>query len=756
MQQAVVAHQRGDFDEAARLYKIVLRREPAHFDALHFAGLAEAQRGRADRAEKLIREALRINPNAADAHANLGQVLQTLGRLPEALACYDAALALRPRDANTLNGRGAVLVALKRPQEALENFEGALALDPRFAGALHNKGTALRALKRPADALAAFDQALALEPTAAALHVARGSALTELKQTAEAIAAFDRAIALEPQAAAAFYDRGVALVEMQRFEDALASFDRALAIAPRFAAAHSNRAKVLLELGRTDEAFASFESAIEADPAFLSALSDKGHAALAGGRFDLALDAFSRVAAGDDHFPYALGNLVYAHLYCCDWHGLGALIERVTDGVRAGQPTILPGHFLAITHSAEDQRRAAEIWARDMFPAPAAPAPQRRYAHERIRLAYVSADFHAHATAYLLAQMIERHDRTLLEVTGVSLGPDEPTDMRKRMREAFDHFIDARDMTNEQLAELLRTRETDIAVDLKGYTQGARMGLFPLRPANVQACYLGYPGTTALAGLDYIIADAIVIPEKQAPLYSERVVYLPDSYQVNDSGRRIAAETPSRADAGLPEHGFVFCCFNNNYKITPDVFTTWMRILAAVEGSVLWLLKPNATAAVNLKAAAQTAGIAPERLVFAGYRELPEHLARHRLADLFLDTLPYNAHTTASDALWAGLPVLTCAGQTFPARVAASLLHAVGLSELATGSLNDYEALAVRLARDPEMLTGIKAKLAANRSTCPLFDTDRFRQHIEQAYITMWERHERGELPESFTVPPLP
>jgi len=343
----------------------------------------------------------------------------------------------------------------------------------------------------------------------------------------------------------------------------------------------------------------------------------------------------------------------------------------------------------------------------------------------------------------------------LFETTAISLGADDRSAMRKRMTRAFDHFIDVRAMPDQAVAELLESRETDVVVDLMGFTQGGRPGIFLLRPADIQVSYMGYCGTTALDCIDYVIADRCVIPDDDKQFYTEKVVHLPDSYFGNDNTRVIAERTPTRAEAGLPESGFVFCCFNNHYKITPEVFATWMRLLAAIEGSVLWLLEPNATAQRHLRQAAREHGVSPDRLVFAGRVSPADHLARHRLADLVLDTLPYNAHTTACDALWAGVPVLTRMGSAFPGRVAASVLNAAGLSELITASEPDYEALALKLAREPETLAALRQKIAVQRDRCPLFDTDRFRRHMEAAYVTMYERHQRGEPPESFAVEPL-
>jgi predicted O-linked N-acetylglucosamine transferase (SPINDLY family) len=383
------------------------------------------------------------------------------------------------------------------------------------------------------------------------------------------------------------------------------------------------------------------------------------------------------------------------------------------------------------------------------------PLATRASRRERVRLAYLSADFHDHATAYLVAELFERHDRARFEVTGFSYGPDDQSAMRARLKAGLDRFVDVRGRSDREVAELMRAEGIDIAVDLKGFTGNNRAGIFAWRGAPLQAAYLGFPATMGASFIDYIIADQVVIPPGLEGAYAEKVVRLPDSYQVNDRQRRIAERTPSRAAAGLPEQGFVFCSFNNNYKIRPATFDVWMRLLRQVEGSVLWLLQDNAAAVENLRRHAEARGVAADRLVFAPRLGLDAHLARHRLADLFLDTFPVNAHTTASDALWAGLPVLTCAGATYAGRVAGSLLHAVGLPELITHSLGDYEALALRLAREPALLASFRQRLVRDRQTCALFDTTRFTRHLEAAYTAMWERQQGGEPPESFAVPAI-
>jgi len=399
------------------------------------------------------------------------------------------------------------------------------------------------------------------------------------------------------------------------------------------------------------------------------------------------------------------------------------------------------------------QMQCAQIFSRDRYPVSAQPVwRSERYNHAKIRVAYLSADFRHHPMAYQMAGLFESHDRSRFETTAISFGADPNDDFRKRLGASFDFFFDVQAKSDRDVALLLRELEIDLAIDLMGYTNSSRAGILSFRPAPIQVNFVGFAGTLGADHLDYIIADRYIIPKHKRLFYTEQVVYLPDTYWPTDSGRLIDERTPARGEVGLPETGFVFCCFNQNWKIAPPVFDVWMRLLQRVNGSVLWLVEDNAAAARNLRQEAERRSIAPDRLVFAPRVKLDEYLVRLRLADLFLDTLPFNAHTTASDALWAGLPILTCAGSSFAARVAGSLLNAIGLPELVTDSLEDYEALALKLARDRNRLAQIRARLARNRQIFPLFDTSLFCRHLESAYRIMWERHQRGESPASFAV----
>jgi predicted O-linked N-acetylglucosamine transferase (SPINDLY family) len=443
-------------------------------------------------------------------------------------------------------------------------------------------------------------------------------------------------------------------------------------------------------------------------------------------------------------------------MWLCDWKDFDEQCSRLLADVRGGVPALDPLTALAVAPSPADQLKCSELFVAEYVAAgPAQRVVDRRSPHERIRLAYVSPDFRDHPVSFLTVGMLEQHDKSRFDVFAISLSPDRESAMRTRIKRAVGDFIDVSGRSDADVVELMRELEVDIAIDLAGLTQGARPNILAQRVAPIQINYLGHPGTVAAPYIDYIVADRIVIPLEARRHYSESVVYLPDCFQANDANRRIAERTPERSGAGLPEGAFVFCVFHSSYKLNPQMFGVWMNLLRQVAGSVLWLVGGDQALVRNLRREAEARAIDPDRLIFAPRLPYADHLARHRLADLFLDTFPFNGGTTTSDALWAGLPLVTLSGESFAARMSASLLNAIGLPELAVQSLAEYEALALRLARDPELLTETKARLARNRATHPLFDTARFTRHIECAYAEMWARHQRGEPPESFAARPV-
>jgi protein O-GlcNAc transferase len=628
------------------------------------------------------------------------QSLLMEGRPVEALACFDTMLADNPRNAETLFGRATALKMLGRLDEARAGYDAVLALMPGALGALNNRGEVLLGLGQPAAALADFVQALSLKRDYLPGFLGRSIALIRLGRQAEALQGLDQVLALMPDHADAWFHRGVALDQLGYPQEAVASYDKVLALVPTATAALANRGNSLHSLRRLEEALASFAAVEKLLPGNVAALN--GQAAIA------------------------------AHI--CDWSCHGEFEKAVVAAIRAGERDIHPGTMLTYSNAPEIMLANARVHA------VAASGPvwtANPFSGPKISIAYCSADFHAHPMPRLLAGLFERHDRNRFEVIAISFGPEDGSDMRTRLKAAFDQFHDVRGSSDAAIADLIAGLGVDIAVDLMGYTTHSRPGVFARRPAPVQVSYMGYAGTLGAAHYDYIIADDVVAPPQHQPFYAEKIMALPDTYWVTDDRRAEAGPPPSRAAAGLPEHGFVFCCFNNNWKIGPAQFDIWMRLLKAVPDSVLWLVQDNPEAAANLRRHAAARGVAPQRLVFAPRVSSEDHLARHRLAGLFLDTLPYGAHTTASDALWCGVPVVTAKGAGFPGRVAASILHAIGLPELITQNAADYESLALALATDAPRLAALKQKLEASRKATALFDTARFTKNMEAAFEMM-------------------
>ena len=718
--KAIIFHQQGNLGEAEAIYKKVLRVHTNNFDALHMLGIINAQRGSFEEAEKFLRKALSVDSKVAPCFHNYGTVLAKLKRFEDAVSSYNSAIKLAPNHAPIYSDCGHALFELNRYDEALVSYERTLSLSGNFFDAWNGRGNVLFKRKLYDEALGAYDKALALKPDFANAWLGRGNVFSDLKRYDEAFAAYDKALALKPDLEGAWLGRGNVFNELKRYDEAFAVYDKALSLKPDLADAWLGRGNVFSELKRYDEAFAAYDKALALKP-------------------DLT---------------YAEGARLHSKMQLCDWSNFDAESAHLISSVRSGTPTI-PFSLLAICSSLEDQLQNATLYTAKECPLFEKPIWQgERYDHDKIRVAYLSADFREHPVSFLMTGIFERHDKSRFDVTGISLGPDDNSEIRQRLKATFERFIDAKTFSDEQIANLVRSSEVDILVDLMGFTAGARTGVFARRPAPIQVNYLGYAGTMGAKYIDYIIADYFVIPENKREFYMEKVIHSPNSFMINDSKRKISDRTPSRAECELPETAFVFCSFNQNYKITPLSFEIWMRLLRQLDNSVLWLSNTNETANRNLRREAQNCGVDPSRIIFAKRVPLNEdHLARNRLADLFLDTLPYNAHTTASDALWAGLPVLTCLGETFAGRVAASLLNAIHLPELITTTLEAYEQMAIDLATHPEKLAAIKHKLSENRLTTPLFDTKLFTKHIEAAYTMMYERHQAGLSPDHIVVP---
>lgn len=747
--------QRGDFLRADGLCAEILRVQPAHFDALHLRGLMALERGDAALGFDMIRRSLELNPNQPPAYSNLGNGLLKAGRAEEALDCFDAAVQLKPDYMVALYNRGNALRELGKFNEALSSYERALRLKQDYFPALNQRVRVLLDLNRAEEALASSLEMIRLSGESFEARLNCGDSFARLQRFAEALEAYDKALSQTPDSAGALLCRGNALQALGRFEDAVFDYERALSLDSASIAAMTNMGIALLRLRRAAEALPLFDDVVRRGRAGVEALVGRAQALEAVHRHREAVACLERLLLEYPNHEYAVGNIVQMRLDGHEWSRHGASMEALASGVEQNLKVVKPFTMLAVSSSAAAQLRCARIYGSGLRPdMEPLPFDAKAYGHRKIRLAYVSGDLREHAVSYLMAGVFENHDREDFETIAISFRREENTATGTRVKAAFDRFIDVSERSDLEVARLMRHLEVDIAVDLAGFTGNARTEVFRYRPAPVHANYLGFPGTVGAPFMDYILADDFVIPAESRGHYGEQIVLLPDCFQANDD-RRAIAPMASRRGAGLPDAAFVFCSFNNSYKINPAMFDIWCRLLLGCPGSVLWLVADGDERRKNLLSEAAARGVGADRIIFADRLPYPEHLARLRLADLFLDTLPFNAGTTASDALWAGLPVLTCAGESFASRMAGSLLRAVGLPELCTGNLTDYERLGTGLAANPHRIQSLRARLSANRGSAPLWKTRRHCRHLESAYRQMWLRAERGEPPVSFAVTPL-
>lgn len=694
-----------------------------------------------------------LNPRSADGFNNLGFALQEQGRLDEAIEACAKAIALKPDHADAYNNMGNALRKQGRLDQAAKAYGTALKLKPEHAGAHYNLGSIFQEQGSRDEAIAAYRAALAVKPDFVEALNNLGTALKEQGRLNEAIEAYAKALAITPGDAEIQSNLGAALKEQGKLDKAIEAYARALSLKPDDARVLTNLGVVLREQGKLDEAIEAYRKALSLDPGHAEAYNNLGVAFQDQGKPHAAIAAYGKALALKPDHAAARAQRLHQQALICDWSAIEDDRAVLTDLGIAGNP-VPPFVLLSLEDEPERHRLRAERFAREKLRPRPHPQPQRPAREPgRIRIGYFSSDFREHPVAVLLAKVIENHDREKFEVVGYSLGLPRHDEMRKRLSRAFCTFRDVHDASDEQILGIVRDDRIDIAVDLTGYTYDSRSGLFAYRLAPVQINYLGYPGTMGAEFMDYIVADRNLIPEAARRHYSEKPIYLPHQYQPQDDGLEISAEVQTRADLGLPDSGLVFCAMNNSYKITPREFDIWMRLLRNTEGSVLWLLDRNGWAKANLLEEAAARGVAPERLVFAGSVPHADYLARFRHADLYLDTFNYNAGATASNALWAGLPVVTRRGEGYTARMASSLLMAVGLPELIVESEEAYEALCHDLALSPGKLAQIRSKLEANRRSTPLFDTLTYTRHLEHGYRLAHARSVDGLPPETIDVP---
>jgi len=711
LQQAIQAFQSGNLERADSILKKVLQADSKNLPALHILGLIRVSQANHREAADLLGKAVKINPNDPSIRFNLAKALLESGFNKESLPHHKYAVELDPNNAGAWFNYGVALSNLGQGEEAIAAYDQAIKLNPAYDEALFYKGVALYRLERFNAALVSYDKVLDLNSSYHGSWYNKGLALFALERYEEAIACYDQAIKLHSSYYEAFSSKAVSLIKLKPkgYEEALACYDQALSLEQSYIEAWVGKGLVLQELKLYEEAISCLNKALTLNP----------------------------------DFDWLYGDFLHTKMQICEWNEFTNIsAKEILNKVLEKKKTISPFPLLGLSDNSGLQLQVAHLYAKAKCPSNLSLGDiGKRPQQKKIRVGYYSADFHNHATGHLMAQLFELHNKSQFEIIGFSFGPEQDDEMRSRLMGAFDQFIEVDKKSDRDIAQLSRQLNIDIAVDLKGFTRDSRPGIFSYRAAPIQVNYLGFPGSMGIDFIDYIIADETLIPSNLQKNYSEKIVYLPNSYQVNDGKKIISDRKFSRDELGLPENAFVFCCFNNCYKILPATFDAWMRILNSVDGSVLWLLEDSQRASENLKREAEKRGVDEHRIIFAKRMPLPEHLARHHQADLFIDTFPYNAHTTASDALWSGLPVLTFTGESFASRVGASLLHAVGLPELITSSQSDFESLAIELAKDPLKLEAIKARLRDNRLTFPLFNTPLFTMHLEAAYIKMYENY---------------
>lgn len=799
MLASAIEHQQGGrLKEAESLYREILACDDRQSDAWHLLGTIAHQIGDAQAAFDLIEHAIELNPGNASYHCNLGNAQKGLGNLDAAEASYRMAILLRPDFPLAYFNLAALLKQRGQIEAAIVSYEMSLQQKPDFveaqynlsviyheqrnwsaaqagylrtlqvqgahADAWNNLGMILKEQGQLSEAVECYRRAIQCRPDFAEALNNLGVACRDAREFNQALECYMQALRLKPDYAVAFNNLGNTLVSLRRPADAVTCLKRAIEIQPAFAEAYTNLGAALQELRRYHEAAESLRTALQLNPEDAAVLESLGNVSRDSGQAAEAIACYRRSLQLNPECQSTLGQLIHQLQHQCEWDDLPQLIEQAIRAVEHRSmencgAAMSPFAFLTMHHatSSKQQQKCAAIWAADSARGAVRWNSTRETSihhqrDERIRVGYLSADYRAHPVAELIVELFETHDRSRFAVSAYSYGPDDGSAMRQRMMEAFESFVDLRDASLAESVQRIAADEIDILVDLTGFTQHARPQVMASRPAPIQVNYLGYPGTMGADFIDYILVDEFIVPRDQQPYYHEKIVYLPGCYQANDTKRVIAETAWTRRDAGLPDQGFVFCSFNNNYKITPEIFSVWMRLLRRVPSSVLWLLESNQAAPGNLLREAERRGVSSDRIVFAPRMALPEHLARHRLADLFLDTFPVNAHTTASDALWAGLPVLTLSGETFISRVAGSLLKTLGVPELITTSLSDYQGRALELAQNPVELAALRERIWKNRRTSPLFDIHRSTRAIENAYVKMMEIYRSGQTPHSLNA----
>jgi len=702
---------KNDFANAKLIYENILSVDKKNFDALFFLGVILIKFKNYKKARELLEQVVLIKPNFADAYNNIGICLEKLNDLDGAIKNYNLAINNRPNFAEAHNNIGVVFQKLRNFDQAILQYKKAISYKNLYLDAYINLANLFKETKQFEEAIKNFDLAINLNPNLAEVYNNKGNALKEIRKFEEAIKNYDLAINLNPNLAEVYNNKGNALKEIRKFEEAIKNYDLAINLNPNFAEAYFNTATTLQDIKNFEKAVLYFEKAL---------LLDK-------------------------EIPFCKGYLLHAKMLCCNWSGLNELYKEIYNDVEKNRYSATPFGYQAICDDESNLQKCAQLYSNKRFPEIKNNLFSKKVSkNKKIKIGYLCGEFREQATSILMTEVWEKHNKEDFEIIAFDSGWDDKSVRRNRIINAFDKFIDISKVSDLDAAKIIYKEQIDILINLNGFFGTGRPVVFSYRPAGIQINYLGFPGTIGSKYIDYILCDQTVVPLESKKFYNEKIIYLPDSYQANDTKRNISDKKFLREELSLPNESFVFCCFNNNYKITPNMFDVWARLLKKIDNSVLWLIEGNSEATENLKKEVKIRNIDASRLIFAKRMKLEDHLARHKNADLFLDTLPYNAHTTASDSLWAGLPVLTCLGKAFPGRVAASLLRSLDLPELITYSENEYISKAEELALNKEKLTLIKNKLDINKFSQPLFNTELFCRSLESAFKIIFEKHSLG------------
>ena len=748
LKDAVKIHQNGNLIQARDSYKEILNLFPSNFEVLHLLGVVEAQSKNFQLAVNYITKAINIDATNAAFYNNRANAFKELNRLSEANTDYDKAIKLKPDYAEAFYNKGNVLQEMGEFDKAINAYQKTISIFPNHLDSIINLGNSHRALKQYKDAKNYYNKALAIKPDYAEIFFNQGNLSKEMGELKEALQYFDKAIELAPNYAQVYTNMGNVLTDLRKFEEAIFFYDKAIKIKPNYITAYLNRGKTFEKGGKFKEAIECYQKVINFQPNSIEALFGLGNSYNQSNQLMKTIEFYKAVMDQDASYDYIYGLLNTSKAKCCDWENFEEEIEHIRLEVNKNKKASHPFNCLRIIDDPAIQKKSAEIYTADNHPEINYVTSFKKPTSKKIRVGYFSADFNEHPVAYLTAQLFETHDKDEFEIFAFSLASDNDEPIRKRIKKCFDEFIDISRCSDKEAVDFARKKGIDIAVDLGGLTAGGRLNLFALRTAPVQISYLGYLGTLGSSYMDYIIADKVIIPNHLQSEYTENIFYLPH-YQCNDSKKEISSKKFTREELDLPEKAFVYCCFNQTVKITPSIFSSWMNILKAVEGSVLWLYATNEFDRKNLLKEAIKHKVPQERIIFGQKMPRAEYLARFRMADLFLDTAPYNAGTTASDALWAGLPILTFTGKTFAARVCSSVLTSAGFPDLITDSQEAYEIRAIKLGRDKVKARAIRSKIEKEIKDSSLYNIQEFTRSLESGYKKAYEMIQKNKVLEN-------